>query len=58
MADWTEDEVEALLDAVSYQRQISERNDRRQYLEVWVPLENKLKRLLVELQSEGVAQKQ
>jgi hypothetical protein len=58
MADLTEDEVEALLDAVSYQRQISERNDRRQYLEVWVPLENKLKRLLVELQSEGVAQKQ
>jgi hypothetical protein len=58
MADWTEDEVEALLDAVSYQRQISEQVDRRQYLEVWVPLENKLKRLLVELQSEGVAQKQ
>jgi hypothetical protein len=58
MTGWTEDEIEALLDAVSFQRQISEQNDRRQYLEVWVPIENKLKRLLVELQSAGVAQKQ
>jgi hypothetical protein len=51
MTDWTEDEIEALLDAVSYQRQISEQNDRRQYLEVWVPLENKLKRALVAINS-------
>jgi hypothetical protein len=46
LEELTEDEIEALLDAVSYQRQISEQNDRRQYLEVWVPLENKLKRAL------------
>jgi hypothetical protein len=42
----TEADLDALLDAVSYQMQISERNDRRQYLEVWVPLHNKLKRAL------------
>jgi hypothetical protein len=46
---FTEDELQALLDAVRYQADIAFVNDRPQYLEVWAPLKNKLLRALAEI---------
>jgi hypothetical protein len=50
--EFTEDELQALLDAVRYQADIAFANDRPQYLEVWAPLKNKLLRALAGVSAE------